>query len=1788
MKRILLVLLLCIGFNACNFLPDVGIKSLGFGNEVEVLQNLFFEFDEELMLDGDLNQWEATPYIEFTPKIEGKFKWVGKKELMFSPSKPMKFAQNYTGKLADNLLKHKKGKLELESNEKIEFHTPYLNVKESQLFFAKNKENQQEVRLLMQLNGKYDAHNIQDEIIIKEDDKILNYKVLPSETANNLILAIENTPGLDPENIKATIKAKEGNPNKFKKDAELSFEYTAKDKLEILKVESSFKKLKGYIKVKTSQQIDLQALEKALKIVPETKYSLEISDNGFLIKGEFNQDDLYKISIDKSVSGVLGGKFDENYSTDVYFGKVNPYMEFTSKKAQYISNLGNKNIGINIVNIPKVEIKISKVYENNILPFLKGNRSYSYDEEGGEYQYNDDNNLYSDIVLEKKIETESLPQKQGVSILNLPMPDQHKQKGIYFISVRSDTEYYRNIQKIISMSDIGLIAKMSFDKNDLIVFANSIMNTKAIGNLEVKLISNSNQEIAKASTDANGVAIFKNLKKEHPNYTVSMITASTPEDFNYMLFDDCQIETSKFDIAGKNFNAANLDAFIYGDRDIYRPGEIINLNTVIRDNSWKTPSELPIKVVVKQPNGKELNAVLGKTNAFGAFANTVTLDRAAITGFYNVDVFTADDILIGSKSVSVEDFMPDRIKVNVEGPASINAGESMILKLTATNLFGPPANDKKYEIDFSVKKKVFNPTGFEAFYFGIEDNTAYTNELRNGLTDAKGIGLQDYEIPADYKNKGLLEGRMLVSVFDETGRPVHRLKTFDIFTQEQFYGIKIPEYFVGTNAPFNFELASVDTKGKNNASKAKADIYLLDYQTVLEKTEQGFRYISKKKEKLMKSFSINFSNKISSQSFIPKISGEYEIRIREAGAQNYVYTNFYAYGGGGKASFEVDTDGEVQIETDKSAYKLGESAKCIFKTPFDGKLLVTVENNGILEHRYLETKNKSVEMNFKLTDAHLPNMYVTATLIRSMNQPELPLMSAHGMAAIKVDDEKRTIPIEITAVEKSRSKTKQKVRVKTQANIQLTIAVVDEGILQLKNTATPKINEFFYQKRALGVSSFDLYPLLLPEIQLNQKSSTGGDGGLGKRVNPLANGRAELVAKWSGQLVSDANGTAEFEFEIPEFLGSLRIMVVAYKDKNFSSEQKNMTVADPIGISVGMPMFLSPKDKVAVPVSFFNNTDLVQEVVISASSTGQINNGEFKERTFKINPNAEKQAEIEVSGLENIGLGKLKVMAKTTAELFSKTTEISVRPVGSLHKFGESGILAKDKEMNFTQPQNLIEGTFSSKVYVGNAPLMQFGHRLESLLEYPHSCIEQTVSKAFPQLYFDQLVTQINGDNTLSESGNSELNPQVNVKAAIQAIESRQLYNGALSYWPGQSEEYWWGTAYALHFLIEAQKSGFEVPATVQNGMINYLTSRTNEEQKTEKLFFRVNNSTKPKDVMTSEFVYSLYVLSLTDQPNAAAMNLYKTNFQSLSNPQQFQLACAYKQIGDDKTFATILPKTFVNDTHERQLYGSFSSPIRSMALVLNSLIETDPSNYHIAKLSKSLNDILSNKNNYLNTQELSFSMLAMGKLLQKASSKGKVDVMSEGKIIKTIEGKGQWIDLSKYPKGLTMKAYDDRMFFYLESEGIRKDNKYNVEDKSLKVRRTFYTRTGEQIKTNTFKVNQLIVVKLSVSTLSGLAYTANNVVMTDMLPAGFEIENPRMVEDREMTWIKNAATPTYFDIRNDRINYFIDVDNTEQNYYYLVRAITKGTFEQGQVSADAMYNGNLRSYWGGGKVIIN
>ena len=1787
MKHILTFLFFVCLIPSCNTLPEVGIKRLGFGDEVDLLQNLLFEFDEDLVSEGDLNEWESVPYIDFEPKIQGKFKWIGKNELIFSPTSPLQFATSYKASLSEQLLKRKKGSLAVDKEELIEFRTPSLKVTDQQAYATVDKNHKKSTRVMLDLNSRYDTHTIKDEVVVFADNKLVDYEVVSTGNPNDLVLNITDNLS-ETDHVRVEIAGKKGNPAKFQEKETLEIPVPEAEKLEILKFQTSFKKLKGYILVKTSQTVDAYGIEKYIEITPAVKFEVEQAENGFLIKGDFNQDDIYKIRISPLMSGILGGKMDSEYVGDAYFGKIDPYLEFTNRRAQYISSKGYKNIGVNIVNIPKVRIKISKVYENNLLPFIRSSYQ-NYDEEGEGYRYFRDVGLYSDELSDKKIESTDLPSKQGVALLNLPLPEQRDRRGVYFISVGSEDEYYHSIQKLVSVSDIGLISKLSRDQETLTVFANSILTTESLQGIEIKLVSTNNQEITKGVTDKTGMLVFKNLKKEHPGFTVAMITASTNDDFNYILFEDTEIETSKFDVGGRLPSESGYEAFIYGDREIYRPGETVYFNTVIRNRFWEARKDIPIKIKVRQPRGKEISSVMTQTNAAGAVEHSVKLDRAALTGFYTIEILTGNDVLIGSKRISVEDFMPDRIKVQVDGPESVSVGQKANIKITATNLFGPPASNKTYEMEYAVSNKAFTSKGYEDFHFGIVDQTKFEKELRNGTTDAKGMASEVFEIPKELSGRGMLEGKVLVSVFDESNRPVHRMKTFNIYTQQEFLGIHIPSYFTSTNVPYPMEVAALDAGGKPVTIAAMMEVYLLDYQTVMEKTENGLRYVSKKKEKLMKSVDLTIKGRTRVTDFIPKISGEYEVRLKLPDAPSYVASTFYAYGYGNRSSFEVDTDGEVQITTDKESYAVGEEVNAIFKTPFDGKLLITVENEGLLEHQYIQTEQKSASIKFKLKEGHLPNVYVSATLIRPMNQPELPLMSAHGLKSVKVDDENRKLKIEIRAQAKIRSKTHQVVEILSTPNTELTVAVVDEGILQLKNTETPDIYKHFYQKRALETRSFDLYPLLLPEIQLNNASKTGGDGGMSKRVNPLANGRAELVAKWSGILKTDASGKAKFEYDVPEFLGSLRVMAVAYDDKKFGSAQFQTVVSDPVSISVGLPLFLSPEDKVKVPVTFFNTTSEVQTLKISASTDGKISAGKLSVSDLTVGPGKEGFVELDISSADGIGLGKLKVMARNGKELFSKSTEISVRPAASLQKSGTAGMIDINKELTFAKPEEYMKGTLTSRVYISPTPILQFGHRLENLLSYPYGCTEQTISKAFAQLYFEDIAGEVFADSSVTESGKSERNPRYNVQSALEKIQEMQIYDGSLPYWPGNETGQWWVTAYALHFVVEAQKAGYDVSKDFTWKLRDYLNNMVNREEQIKEVYYTVENKVLvKKERIPTELAYSLYVLSLTDEPYLAGMNELKTKYDKLSQDQKFLLACAYMQIGDSRSYAALLPKTYTRESYSPMLSGSFSSPLRNMALVLNTLVESDPKNAQIVPLTQSLNTALMNKNVYLNTQELAFSLNAFGKLLNSKKSNSKAEVIVDGKVQQTISKKGVWIDLVNYPKGIKVKASGDKMYYYQVNEGIPAVRSTKIEDKGLMARRAYFTRDGKQITTSAIEQNQLVVVRLTLNSTPDIPYALENVVLTDIIPAGLEIENPRLTGGRDMDWIKNAAEPQYFDIRDDRIHFFVNVTSKPQYYYYLVRAITQGSFIQGPVSADAMYNPYLRSYWGGGRITVN
>jgi uncharacterized protein YfaS (alpha-2-macroglobulin family) len=412
----------------------------------------------------------------------------------------------------------------------------------------------------------------------------------------------------------------------------------------------------------------------------------------------------------------------------------------------------------------------------------------------------------------------------------------------------------------------------------------------------------------------------------------------------------------------------------------------------------------------------------------------------------------------------------------------------------------------------------------------------------------------------------------------------------------------------------------------------------------------------------------------------------------------------------------------------------------------------------------------------------------------------------------------------------------------------------------------------------------------------------------------------------------------------------------------------------------------------------------------------------------------------------------------------------------------------------------------------------------------------------------------------------------------------RQLYNGAITLWDNEGTENWWTTIYAAHFLIEAKKAGFEVEDGLLGTMLNYINIRLRNKQTITYYYNRDHN----KKIAPKEVAYSLYVLALARRANVAVMNYYKANPALLSLDSKYLLSAAYAIAGDYTKYVELLPGSFSGEESVPETGGSFYSPIRDEAIALSALIEADPDNKQIPVMAKHVADMLKNRSWY-STQESSFSLLALGKLAKmEGKSTVTADIRVKGKTVAQFDGKEMKYttqDAAAKDMELVTKG-EGRLYYYWQSEGISVSGQYKEIDNFLKVRRRFFDRFGRPVNGTSFGQNDLVVVQVSLERT--FTTPVENIVITDIIPAGFEIENPRTKEIPGMEWIKDGDVPTSIDVRDDRIHLFVDLNNNRQVYYYAVRAVSKGNYKMGPISAEALYNGEYHSYNGGGTVKIN
>ncbi len=1795
MKRTIFnLLMIAILASSCTNFNTVRIKKTNFDEEVQRAQNLVFTFNKELLADTSfLNKWDTTVYMRFEPGIQGKFMWTAKNELTFSPSGQMSPSTNYKATLLPALLGKIKKNYKLESDPFL-FHTPYLDVTSINTFWALSDDPaaKVEARLQLSFNNPVLPVKLQPHATIQVEGKTIPYSILTTSESETIEIALRPENGDFAENAEGKLSISVGMPSSggnalTQKIITHSFNIPSKDQLSISSVETGFDVGKGIISVFTTQPVIEEGLAGAVSVDPAVEFTVSTLSGGFLIKGNFHENQAYTLRIGPSLKSVFGKTLDEEFVETVAFGAIEPFVGFMDENAMYLSSRGYRNLAISIINVPVIKVSVFKIFENNIQHYMRQGKNWDYvydnDEYYDMYGYSFDEN-YGKPVMTKVVQTRSLPKNGNISLLNLDLDELQFSdpfKGVFLVKVEStDRRWLQDVQ-LLSLSDLGMIVKQGSEQ--VMVFVNSLKDASPVKSAKVDFISTNNQKIFTAITDNYGVAVMKNKDQLAAGFQLGMVSVRKESDFNFILLNNSRVETSRFEVGGKSVNALEYDVFIYGDRNLYRPGDSVNMNVLVRTLRWETVKNIPIKIKLINPGGKEFISLKKQLSENGSAASSFYIPPQAMTGTYLIEVYSANNILLESRRISVEEFVPDRIKVSVKLDKQVyNPAEKIKVSTLAENLFGTVASGKKVETELRLMRKQLQPKAFPQYNFGIttQNLPVLTSLVQETVTDQSGKAEQEIIVPT-VENIGILEGSIFSTVFDETGRPVNRLNIVTIPTQGLFFGIKEQDRWVNTRKPLNFSFVAVDKEGKAvKSAKAAITIIYSRYETVIERGYNRYNYVSQRKETVVFSKEMNFAGNGLNLPFVPGRSGEYEVRIAIPGSVNYVSHSFYAYGWGDTdfSSFEVDRDGEITITCDKQNYKPGDKAKLLFKAPFDGQMLVTYEQNNVLEYKYIELKNKSASLDISVSKAHLPNIYIDATAFRKTLDEFMPLTVAHGVISLKVDDPDLKLKVGIKAAEKSRSGVRQIITLNTIPNAEVTIAVVDEGILQVTDFKTPDPYAWFYQKRALGVSSFDLYALLIPEMRSSSSVAGGEAFDLSRRINPLTNERVKLISKWSGILKANHSGQVSFPIDIPQFSGALRVMAVAYKDNKFGVAEHMMKVADPVVISMALPRFLSPGDKVKMSASLTNTTASGGNAEVQIQTSGPLSVVSSKSSKLYLKAGKEETVDFEIQALANSGNATVTLKVKALGQSFSQEIVLPVRPAGGLTFSTGSGAVKAGSTGTFKTGGELIPSSVQSSLYITRSPVGRFLTNLNQLLRYPYGCLEQTVSVAFPQLYFKDFVQYMG--TAKNDDSFHNYNSDHNVQQAILKIESMQLYNGGFSLWENGGVADWWPSAYAIHFLMEAQKAGFDVNRKVVEGGLGFLEQKVKEKEMNT-WFYYENNVLKSRKVPRQEIFYSLYVLAIADRPSVSVMNFYKSQANQLSPESRYLLASSFLLAGDRKSYQSTLPRAFGAERAEPASSGYYGSYLRDLAISLNAILEADPENPQVGELMGQIVEEAKRPNHYYTTQENAFALLAVGKQVRKAmNSNINASIKINGKPIGSFNNKDIRFKDDLLNKTVSIAASGSGMLYYsYELSGISTVVPKGAKDNYIKVRKRYLDRNGREVSQGRFKQNELVVVEISAQAITGKSI--ENVAITDLLPACFEIENSRLVAEREFSWIKSKDQADYVDIRDDRISYFTGLNSEIKYFYYTVRVVGKGQFTVGPVTADAMYNASYNSFSG-------
>lgn len=1336
--------------------------------------------------------------------------------------------------------------------------------------------------------------------------------------------------------------------------------------------------------------------------------------------------------------------------------------------------------------------------------------------------------------------------------------------------------YFNNerfVRRNVLASDIGIIAKSGKDGSVMVALAD-IKSTNPMTEARVAFYDYQQQLIKTMTSDGEGM-IHTTLEREP-----FAVIASKGNQKGYLrMLDGNSLSLSRFDVEG-TVAQKGLKGMVYGERGVWRPGDSIYLNFVLEDKQGKLPANHPINFELVDPKGQIQHQWTSSQNINNVYPLTLATNPSAPTGNWLAKVKIGGATF--TKNVRVETVKPNRLKIKMDlGREEIKANDGDITTDLQVNwLHGAPAQNVAVKIEKQVRAVNTTFKNYKTYEFDDPARTfaAEPQVVYDGKVNESGKAEVTLKRNTGNQFPGMLASSFSIRAFEKGGDFSSDQFTIKESPYDTYTGVYIKEnkwgekrLDIGKNN--SIEMVAVDENGNPLANRnLKVGLYRMDWRWWWDRGNDNIsQYNSAKHYGSLESASLRTNGK-GAVDWTVNVDdwGRYLVRVCDSQSGHCSGDIFYA----GYPWNDGESDGNregasmLAFAADKDQYNVGDKVELTIPTSGEGRALISIENGSrIVESYWTNTTNGETKFSFYATEEMTPTVYANISLIQPHAQVknDLPIR-LYGVIPINVENEDTRLNPELKMPEVLEPE--QVVQVSVSENdgkpMAYTIAMVDEGLLDLTRFSTPNPWNTFYAREALGVKTWDVYDHVLGAYggELERVLAIGGDAELRKsRDNQQAN-RFKPVVKHLGPFFLEKGQTAKHEIKVPNYVGSVRTMVVASNNGAYGSAEKTTAVRKSLMVLATLPRVLGPTEELTLPVTVFAMENKIKNVQVTIEETsGLVEMVGGNSQSLSFAKPGESLANFNIKIADRVGVAKFKIMATGAGESATQEIEILVRNPNPFVTNTQEKVLQPGESWTTTFEAVGVQGTNEGMLEVSNIPPIDLGKRLNFLIRYPHGCIEQTTSSGFPQLFVAKLME--------IEEGKKEQITR-NITATIKRLQRFQTSNGGFGYWPGDNYASTWGTNYAGHFMLEAEKLGYSLPANV--------VSRWKKYQKNQAQNWNYGDNRYDNDLTQA---YRLYTLALAGMPEIGAMNRLRENTK-ISDQSKWRLAAAYAQIGKSEVAEALTNslKTTVKDY--RELSYTYGSGLRDEAMILETLVglkKLDKAGNLARNISKQLS-----AGRWYSTQTVAYSLLAIGKFVGNTSVGDQFKFAYQvGNAASVNAGSSTPIMSVEVPvdynpnKSLNLKNNSESVLYAtLINTGQPLIGDQTAKAENLKMTVKYLNNDGSTLDVSRLGQGTDFVAQVTITNPGNRGIRYEEMALTQVFPSGWEILNTRMTNIERFS---NSNQPEYQDIRDDRVYSYFDINRKATHTYTIqLNAAYEGRYYLPTVSCQAMYDNTINA----------